>query len=799
MPSPLQLSFLGGASEIGASSTLLQVADTTILIDCGIRFHTSRALPDLDQLSGRSLDAVLVTHAHTDHTGALPVVHGAYPDTPVFMTAPTVDLVRILQRDALRQMQADERESEIPAYPERAVEGLLDATVPVRPHAPFRVGEIEVTYLPASHILGAAMIHLSTPAGNVLFTGDYGVTDQLTVPGLERPKLATDLVVTESTYGDRMHSDRKVAERRLIDRVARTLEGGGRVLIPAFAIGRAQEVVLILKRAQRDGLLPEAPIFVDGMVRSVCDVYRHHPTYVTRALSKAIRRDPHPFWSDTVHSVRGRDRKDVLDASPCVIVASSGMLSGGASAFYAAHLAPCERDAILITGYQDEESPGRALLKLANGDGPRTIRLGDREVEVRCSFETYSLSAHADRMQMVGLLESLKPKTVAVVHGDEGAKTTLKGSLSCRDVVVGEDGAQLQRFYARRSLRARKRPEELVLDDPAARRLLGARTQTPLAVDMLAWAWFGRKVGGDVRQGFVESLEATGLVQRVDGQSHLLAWVEGGEGTDTAASKVLGVLAADDNPKGRLLELCTRHGVKPQTRLQRLPGHRHRALTTIELGQELWTSGPQEAESEKIAEQLAAHELLKQLRAKEPEGAVGVPESDALGFSSRNPKGRLLELCQQRKVAAPRFEIEPAVEGFVGRVVVEGRPPWCSKVFRARTRKLVEHAACADLLDASDLSSLTQSGTSSAASPTSGASPGNDPRTRLNDMRQAGAIDEFGYAIEGSEGPAHQPVFVIRAWASIGGQRRNGEPVRARSKKDGRLQAAARLLDALKG
>jgi Cft2 family RNA processing exonuclease len=187
-----------------------------------------------------------------------------------------------------------------------------------------QVGDVQITYLPASHILGAAMVHLATPAGNVLFTGDYCVTAQQTVPALDRPSLSVDLIVTESTYGDRLHSDRKTAETRLVNRVSATLENDGRVLIPAFAIGRAQEILLILKNAVRNGRMPEVPIFVDGMIRPVCEAYARNPRYVSRALWREMRNARHPFYSKSIRPVtRSDERPAVLEAGRCVIVSSS--------------------------------------------------------------------------------------------------------------------------------------------------------------------------------------------------------------------------------------------------------------------------------------------------------------------------------------------------------------------------------------------------------------------------------------------------------------------------------------------
>jgi len=327
----IEISFLGGASSIGASCILVRVAGSAFVVDCGVRYSGASPLPDLSMLTDTRVDAVLLTHAHMDHSGGLPVLAEACPAAPVFATPPTIDLVGILLRDTLRLMSGPDRESEVPLYTAYQVDALLRSLAPVKYHQPLQVGEIEIRWLPASHILGAAMILMRTPAGTILFTGDYSVTAQQTVPALGRPDFQADLVISESTYGERLHEDRNAAEERLLGQIRDVIGRGGRVLIPAFAVGRAQEVLLILKRALRNGTLADVPVFVDGMVRAVCDVYRNHEPYVSRTLSHEIRRAPHAFYTDSIRPVlRPEDRARVLDTSPCIIVASSGMLSRGA-------------------------------------------------------------------------------------------------------------------------------------------------------------------------------------------------------------------------------------------------------------------------------------------------------------------------------------------------------------------------------------------------------------------------------------------------------------------------------------
>jgi Cft2 family RNA processing exonuclease/dsRNA-specific ribonuclease len=794
----VRLTFLGGASEIGASSAIVEVAGTTLLLDAGVRFKPGHQLPDLDALSGKRLDGIVVTHAHSDHTGALPVVHDAFREAPILMTPPTRDLVSVLQRDALRIMQmASEREEDFPLYGERQVESMVERIRPVHHGDSATVGEITVTYLPASHILGASMVHLATPGGNVLFTGDYSVSEQRSVPRFARCPLPVDVVVSEATYGNRLHSDRAAAESRLVRAVGEVLARGGRVLIPAFAIGRAQEVLLLLKDALRRKELPEVPVFVDGMVRSVCGVYAQHARYVTPGFARELARGGHPFFTGTIQPVRSpKDRKAVLTAGPCILIASSGMLRGGPSAFYAADLAPRAEDAIFITGYQDEESPGRALLNLAEGQGPRTLRLGDQVVDVRCTFATYSLSAHADKAQMIGFLASLGATTQVIVHGDAEAKATLGRGLGTPDVVVADDGMTVERTYAPRTSATPTRTRTLdALRHPAvAAALVGPDKGAPLDMAALAEKWFGRSPTPAERDAF--ALVLTGMeIVRVDEAGAYWSIVIPELDEDAPLAMELKA----QNPKGQLLDLCARRKLPPPKLEAR--AERGGLIFTAELrlrlsSSEELASGFVRATSRKLAEQLAARALLERLSARgELQAAVDAPEvtaSEEEALKAQNPKGHLLEICAKKKWPPPVFAIQAGPNGFVGDACMAvGRALAAStSKRRAPSVKLLEQALAAELLGMVGARLETRE-----LAPTATTLVGPDPRSQLNEMRQAQRLGGFGFELVERRGPPHAPVFVYRGWVvDARGVRHETDALEGASKRDGELAVARALL-----
>lgn len=400
-----------------------------------------------------------------DHSGALPLLHTQFPGVPVYLTAPTLGLIEVLLRDSLNIMRLRaEHERETPLYSQAAVDSLFDHVIPVTPSTPVALGRsgVTATFYPAGHILGASLVCLEgTEQGvtrRVIFSGDIAASDQRTVPGALPPRqLRPDVLVIEATYGDRLHAAREREEQALVELVTHTIEHQGHLLIPAFAVGRAQEILLLLLNRLRQHKLAKFPIYVDGMVRSVCQVYSHFPAYQTEATRWLIEHFGNPFFGATDEIrpvVKPAEREAILHGPPCVIVASSGMLSGGASAFYAQTMIHRPQDGIAFTGYQDEESPGQQLLDLADGR-TNQIRLAGQTATVGCTVRKYSLSAHADGPEIARLVEAINPRQVVLVHGEGTARARLadlinRTAVNQRRIHLPQSGDTL-RFETKRT------------------------------------------------------------------------------------------------------------------------------------------------------------------------------------------------------------------------------------------------------------------------------------------------------------------------------------------------------------
>ena len=498
---------LGGASEIGASSLLVEIGGRRILVDAGIRMNPvdGDALPDLSRLEANPPELLVLTHAHMDHLGALPLVHASFPRLPILATPPTVALASILLGDSLRIMESRAADGEIPIYGPGAVESMLARFQKVGFGQEVRpLGDgLTVVFHVAGHILGAAMVEFRTRHERLLVTGDVSIDPQRTVPSAAAPRGPFDVVVVESTYGARLHANRTAQERALVQTVAETVAGGGRALIPAFAVGRAQEVLLILRHAFGRKEVEPFPVRVDGLVRSVCGTYAAHPADAGRDLARRIEKGDHPFYDEFVRPVEAAERHQVLDEGPCAIVSSSGMLTGGPSRVYAAALASDPASHILITGYQDDEAPGRRIQEVAAAGGG-TISIDGRTIALACRASTYHLSAHADGQQIAALVASVSPGAVVLVHGEAEGRAALASRIASSaevEVHCPDNGDTLE-FQPSGRRTAAPRPVtdpigggrplgEDGLAELHARLLAAVGPRRPLSAAEVARAWYG--------------------------------------------------------------------------------------------------------------------------------------------------------------------------------------------------------------------------------------------------------------------------------------------------------------------
>ncbi len=379
------------------------------------------------------LDTIIISHAHLDHIGCLPIISKEYPEAKIYMNNMTKDLVKVLLYDSIKIM--NNREGEIPLYAEKDVESTLNRIFTINYEVKFPIFEdIHITFYNAGHIAGASCVYLQSPEGAIFYSGDFSVFSQRTVEGAKLPKLRPDVAILEATYGNRLHSNREIEERNLIEAVNECIENNGKMIIPAFALGRAQEVILILKGAMNKGSLKKVKVYIDGMVRDINRVYKNNPLYLKNSLGKKILRGLSPFYDDNIIEIKQTDnREEILNQKePAVIIASSGMVTGGPSAFYAEKIAPMENGYIVITGYQDEESPGRKILDLleAEEEKERYLNINGLNIPVKCKVRKIGLSAHADKNEIKGVLERISPRNIILVHGNEEVIRSLGKEIS---------------------------------------------------------------------------------------------------------------------------------------------------------------------------------------------------------------------------------------------------------------------------------------------------------------------------------------------------------------------------------
>ena len=405
----MELQFLGGASEIGSLGLVIRDQGRTLLFDYGM---TPTDPPSYPRPAPTNIDVAFLSHAHLDHSGMTPVL-SRLPKAKIVATPVTIAVADLLTRDALKVARL---EGYLPPYNVGDIHSLHSRFTAVDRHGTFRHHGMEVQLTPAGHIPGASMM-LYRGAKDVLFTGDLQTIPTHLVGGAE--PLQCDVLVMESTYAGKEHPPRKETERRFRDKVAETVERGGKVIVPAFAVGRAQEVLMALASSGFE-------TYLDGMARKVNEIYLSAPDYL--ADSRRFRRA-----LEGVHVVEhpGERRKALREAD--VIVTTGGMLDGGPVLFYVGELYRDANSSIFLTGFQVEGSNGRQLME----EG--TLTIDDTTIHPVCEVEKFDFSAHAGHSDLVRLAKESQAQTVVLMHGDhrEALRDALPSSI---DVKLPENG-----------------------------------------------------------------------------------------------------------------------------------------------------------------------------------------------------------------------------------------------------------------------------------------------------------------------------------------------------------------------
>jgi putative mRNA 3-end processing factor len=384
----MEIRFLGGAGEVGRSAILV---NESVLLDYGMLTGNPPRFP----IDAPDPDAVVVSHGHLDHVGAVPALLSGDARPPIHWTPPTYRLTLLLARDTLR-LQGGRYDC---PFTEEEIKRITQVSTTHGYHEPFEAAGHEITFFDAGHIPGSAHVLVDDGETRLLYTADFHTDDQRLVAGsTARPE--ADVVITESTYADTDHGNRDAIEGAFVDSLRTTVWEGGTVVVPAFAIGRTQEVMLICEHYDLD-------CYVDGMGTRVLDILGRNPAYLRDPA--ALRRA-----KSNARFVDGRDgQRKRIAASNTVIVTTSGMLSGGPAMTYVPAIRTDPVNKIVLTGYQVEGTPGRELLETGRA------AIDGQVMPVAAQVEQYDFSAHADADGLRSFLSSYEDTRVLVNHGDD--------------------------------------------------------------------------------------------------------------------------------------------------------------------------------------------------------------------------------------------------------------------------------------------------------------------------------------------------------------------------------------------
>ncbi len=434
----VRITALGGGRQVGRSCFLLQTPISKILIDCGVDVSSQgkNKYPYLEapELDLANLDAVILSHAHLDHSGLIPYLYKMGYKGPVYMTAPTRDISALMALDFIGVAY---KQATAPLFKSSDIRNMVKHSITLNYQEVTDITpDVRITMYNAGHTLGSAMVHFNIGNGlhNYLYSGDikFGKSRSLEAASTYFPRLET--LQLEATYGgkDNNYPTRKESEEDIIKFINETIQNGGKVLFPELGTGHAQEKMLILEDAIRNGKIPKVPIYIDGMIWHINAIHTAYPDFLSNTLRSNIFADKNPFTSELFSQVGSpQERKNVIEGSPCIILATSGMLVGGAAVEYLREFANSPNNGLCLSCYQPAGGVGRQIK-----EGAKEIKFevnGKMEL-VQIKLKVISIdgfSGHSSRNELMAFVNSInpKPRKVIINHGEQSKCLDLASSI----------------------------------------------------------------------------------------------------------------------------------------------------------------------------------------------------------------------------------------------------------------------------------------------------------------------------------------------------------------------------------
>ena len=436
----VRVTSLGGFREVGRSCAMLNTQDSKVLIDCGVDVSSENNgspyihLPEVLPLE--TIDAVVITHAHLDHSGLVPLLYKYGYDGPIYCTPPTRDLMTLLQMDYLKVAASDAKK--VPYSGENIREVIKHCIATGYGDTTDITPDVRLTFHNAGHILGSSTAHFHVGEGlyNIAFSGDIKYERTwLFNPAINRfPRL--EAIFMESTYGGKedMQPSRHEATEHLKDIVQRCLKKKGKVLVPVFAVGRSQEVMIVLEDLVRTKKIPDIPVYLDGMIWEATAIHTAYPEYLNNKLrSRIFQKGENPLLSKIFVRVDGHETRQKIISNPesCIVLATSGMMNGGPVMEYFKDWAEDKKNTMIFVGYQAEGTLGR---RIQRGWGEIPLNIGGNVVNIKMNMSVETVdgfSGHSDRRQLLNYVNNMSPRPEKIIfgHGEESKCIELSSSI----------------------------------------------------------------------------------------------------------------------------------------------------------------------------------------------------------------------------------------------------------------------------------------------------------------------------------------------------------------------------------